>query len=315
MSKALGKGFTLIELLVVIAIIAILAAILFPVFAQAKQQAKRTVALSDMKQAGLAVAMYTNDNDGSFMLSDSGSIGGPGWGFGPPDTVPMEQAQPYMKNTLMLIDPMDPWQSENERIQDQCQYMTGCVWPTNVTPAMKAYALAVRSNIGYNFEFYSPWIQTPANYVGSASVNESEGGHPATSLMFGTSIWNRLPNGGPTEGGNWVIQTPCFLDTNGNYLPPMAQYAAINELRSYPSGWDTNLDAWDVYGGLWPFYNQIDLSRIAPGLKDGFIVTAYADSHAKAIPLAYAAAGCSAYSTGSDRGVVLDPSKFIWSLE
>src|ERR1700734_2071564 len=57
------KAFTLIELLVVIAIIAILAAILFPVFAQAKLAAKKTVDLSNMKQQSLALTMYENDNN------------------------------------------------------------------------------------------------------------------------------------------------------------------------------------------------------------------------------------------------------------
>src|SRR5579871_2783216 len=57
------KGFTLIELLVVIAIIAILAAILFPVFAQAKRAAKSSVCISNEKQFGLAFAMYGTDND------------------------------------------------------------------------------------------------------------------------------------------------------------------------------------------------------------------------------------------------------------
>jgi prepilin-type N-terminal cleavage/methylation domain-containing protein/prepilin-type processing-associated H-X9-DG protein len=57
------KAFTLIELLVVIAIIAILAAILFPVFAQAKEAAKKTSDLSNLKQFGLASLMYSNDYD------------------------------------------------------------------------------------------------------------------------------------------------------------------------------------------------------------------------------------------------------------
>src|SRR5579871_6557780 len=56
-------GFTLIELLVVIAIIAILAAILFPVFARAREQARRTACLSNMKQIGTALYMYAQDYD------------------------------------------------------------------------------------------------------------------------------------------------------------------------------------------------------------------------------------------------------------
>ena len=58
------KGFTLIELLVVIAIIAILAAILFPVFAKARAKARATTCLSNLKQLGLAVIMYSDDHEG-----------------------------------------------------------------------------------------------------------------------------------------------------------------------------------------------------------------------------------------------------------
>lgn len=64
--RARGKGFTLIELLVVIAIIAILAAILFPVFARVRENARRTSCLSNLKQIGLGFMMYIQDYDEHF---------------------------------------------------------------------------------------------------------------------------------------------------------------------------------------------------------------------------------------------------------
>jgi prepilin-type N-terminal cleavage/methylation domain-containing protein/prepilin-type processing-associated H-X9-DG protein len=81
-------GFTLIELLVVIAIIAILAAILFPVFAQARESARKTSCLSNMKQLGTATMMYVQDYDGAYPLA---WYGRPEYGF---DVVLF----PYIKN-------------------------------------------------------------------------------------------------------------------------------------------------------------------------------------------------------------------------
>ncbi len=98
-------AFTLIELLVVIAIIAILAAILFPVFAQAKLAAKQTVNLSNHKNLGLAVLMYTNDYDDYFPLCQR---------YEPADTAfvnvePWQvSTQPYIKNWGIFQHPLGP---------------------------------------------------------------------------------------------------------------------------------------------------------------------------------------------------------------
>src|SRR3989442_15787846 len=69
------RGFTLIELLVVIAIIAILAAILFPVFATARGKARQTSCLSNMKQIGIGLYMYVQDYDETLPGNDTNAEG------------------------------------------------------------------------------------------------------------------------------------------------------------------------------------------------------------------------------------------------
>jgi len=83
------RGFTLIELLVVIAIIAILAAILFPVFAQAREAARKTACTSNLKQIGMAFALYTQDFDECFPWAASN--------LGSPTTTWYDLVEPYVK--------------------------------------------------------------------------------------------------------------------------------------------------------------------------------------------------------------------------
>ncbi len=95
------RGFTLIELLVVIAIIAILAAILFPVFARAREKAKQASCLSNVKQITLAIMQYVQDYDETYPYASA-------WG---PDTAIRywyEYLDPYMKNTQVMICPSVP---------------------------------------------------------------------------------------------------------------------------------------------------------------------------------------------------------------
>jgi prepilin-type N-terminal cleavage/methylation domain-containing protein len=100
------KAFTLIELLVVIAIIAILAAILFPVFARARENARRTSCLSNMKQIGLGALQYSQDYDERWMPASEPSLGAYNLPTGVPATWDLV-LQPYLKSTQLLTCPSD----------------------------------------------------------------------------------------------------------------------------------------------------------------------------------------------------------------
>ena len=148
MRHSFKKAFTLIELLVVIAIIAILAAILFPVFTQAKAAAKTTATLSNQKQMGLAFQMYSNDADDVFV---------PLCVENPTDIRDYESSwiymlQPYAKNTRLFFSPNakgqkdpDPLSAPNPKSGDIIfQYAMLLLWPLSLLVAY-AGVLSARS--------------------------------------------------------------------------------------------------------------------------------------------------------------------------
>ena len=90
------RGFTLIELLVVIAIIALLSAILFPVFARARENARRAACQSNLKQIGLGMLQYAQDNDERYPAPYLNNVAGGYWNF---------TLQPYLKNQQIVICP------------------------------------------------------------------------------------------------------------------------------------------------------------------------------------------------------------------
>jgi prepilin-type N-terminal cleavage/methylation domain-containing protein/prepilin-type processing-associated H-X9-DG protein len=94
-----NKGFTLIELLVVIAIIAILAAILFPVFAKVREKARQTACLSNIRQLGLAIAQYNNDFDTDYPNGTNPYGQANGWAW---------QVYPYTSSAAVFACPDDP---------------------------------------------------------------------------------------------------------------------------------------------------------------------------------------------------------------
>jgi prepilin-type N-terminal cleavage/methylation domain-containing protein/prepilin-type processing-associated H-X9-DG protein len=150
MKSSRRAAFTLIELLVVIAIIAILAAILFPVFARARENARRASCMSNMKQLGLAVVQYTQDYDERIPSATGGGTGGAavdgGWTYfatWPYDAATQQfdptrgNLYPYTKSAQIYICPSDTVGAR----QKQTYSLNGCL-TTGSDPLMPGKSLA-----------------------------------------------------------------------------------------------------------------------------------------------------------------------------
>jgi prepilin-type N-terminal cleavage/methylation domain-containing protein/prepilin-type processing-associated H-X9-DG protein len=145
--KSSRLGFTLIELLVVIAIIALLAAILFPVFARARENARKTSCLSNIKQIGLAFAQYVQDYDSRYPKSSFATTPVTGW---------VEVLQPYTKSIQLFQCPSEPTKAETA--------------PTAV---------------GYNdYGYASPVGRTDRGGNAQEPPTESEFTYPANSVLI-----------------------------------------------------------------------------------------------------------------------------------
>jgi prepilin-type N-terminal cleavage/methylation domain-containing protein len=175
--KTMRKAFTLIELLVVIAIIAILAAILFPVFAQAKLAAKKTTDLSNVKQLALGHLMYWNDYDDTSVTS---------WSYGFPGEFNY-YIQPYLKSLDVLLSPgrLTPTASFGA----QCQ--------PNLVPGGLDNPAGERTIWGYGYNTGNDWNDNTGMTLQTATPHMD--GDPYTVTVNGTSYTASYRN--PAIGG------------------------------------------------------------------------------------------------------------------
>jgi len=141
------NGFTLIELLVVIAIIAILAAILFPVFAQAKAAAKTTQALSNTKQIGTGMQMYLSDNDDQYAprrtVVEWTNWTGNNCGTARSQLSWKQLTYPYIKSSQLFTDPVNPAAKFPDDMSDEAYLASnGQVMPAGTPKMSRGYSFA-----------------------------------------------------------------------------------------------------------------------------------------------------------------------------
>jgi prepilin-type N-terminal cleavage/methylation domain-containing protein len=248
MEKSVRKpAFTLIELLVVIAIIAILAAILFPVFAQARDKARQATCVSNMKQIGLAMNMYVQDYDETFpILPWNGQVFGAGFDATALPYVTrftwIAQYQPYIKNKQVWVCPSDPNPKH------------GNIY----SPAPSIWGIPTPNSYAVNAELH-PYVATPGQEASCDGCPWVNNGRPRTLA------------GIPSPAATYAV-----ADSSRNIMEPW-----WIDVGPRFSNWERFYARDNTGGGLSckNYPGRCDQTNIKRHLEGSVLV--YADGHAK----------------------------------
>ena len=222
------RGFTLIELLVVIAIIGILAAMVFPVFARARESARKAVCLSNVKNIALAIQMYLGDNSDTLppmehrqdVLDYFGT--GPGGSTEPPDATASAswctfQANPYLRWPLIFdeyVKNREVWRCPSGKVEGGASFMVG---------ALPDWFSWYKSHDG-------EWGTAAASWVGGPCLwayPPGWGGEVTDSVLQGRLA---TPELGSVQGGGAV---KSFVQTIGTLFHPELKLSAVEDTTNF----------------------------------------------------------------------------------
>jgi prepilin-type N-terminal cleavage/methylation domain-containing protein len=307
------RAFTLIELLVVIAIIAILAAILFPVFASAKQAARRTQCLSNSYQMQRSVLMYMGENDDRFP-QQMYWFGGP---FNNIEQYPNNRVwslliKPYRVDNNIMRCPSDA-NATDEGIRLNPETLQAL--PANAPQSLVDYAYAMFTNYGYNYQMLSPACVVagqpplPGNAGRCYPINAASVASPAKTVLMAESVWQRNPTGNPIYGGSRSVDAPCFRDPTGALMQP---FPSGTTLYWWHGGWTpTQPLRHIVFGRLWPWHGGGNRGQETWNRRnEGVVIHNFIDGHTKALRIDQTLAGC--VTTLNQGGTAFDLDAYMW---
>ena len=280
------RAFTLIELLVVIAIIAILAAILFPVFAQAKVAAKGAASLSNAKQETLAAIMYAGDYDDVQLLV----------GFPDPTATyagirPWSSNMlPYMKSLQIYGDPLTSFRDPGFG---------------NMTDA---YIYAPQYT--YAWQVHSPGVYYGGSYITWGPISQTSLANPADTV-FMLSKRTAYQNTEWWWGTTFVVMTAFTVGTpycGGGYTNVNPNSLCGPGLSSWGIGSIGNVTTTREEEG--------DLSTGVTARKSKQSILTFADGHAKTMGLDKMASGTNYNKTQNQSATIItDKSKYMWDAD